>query len=67
MDPTVRKGLADFLEKNFDNMICGVLVLNMQRSREHSLTIATVRPVSKEVMGQYVEAWNRMSFLDNGS
>jgi nucleoside-diphosphate-sugar epimerase len=63
-NPTARNGMADFLEKNFERMSCGGLVLDTQRAREHSVTIAAEGPVSEEVVGRYVEAWKRMGFLN---
>ena len=63
-NPTARNGMADFLVKNFERMSCGGLVLDTQRAREHSVTIAAEGPVSEEVVGRYVEAWKRMGFLN---
>jgi hypothetical protein len=63
-NPTGRNGMADSLEKNFERMGCGKLVLDTQRAREHSVTIATEGSVSDEVVGRYLEAWKRMGFLN---
>lgn len=63
-NPTARNGMADFLEKNFERMSCGGLVLDTQKAKEHSATMAAEGPVSEEVVGRYVEAWKRMGYLD---
>lgn len=63
-NPTARSGFADFLEKNFERMSCGGLVLDTTRAKEHSVTMAREGPVSEEVIGRYVEAWKKMGFLN---
>ena len=63
-NPTMRNGMEDFLEKNFEKMSCGGLVLDTQRARGHSVTMAAEGPVSEEVVGRYVEAWTRIGFLN---
>ncbi|KFY61069.1 hypothetical protein V497_03195 [Pseudogymnoascus sp. VKM F-4516 (FW-969)] len=63
-NPTARNGMADFLEKNFERMSCGGLVLDTQRAREHSVTMAAEGPVSEVVVGRYIEAWRRIGFLN---
>lgn len=63
-NPTARNGMADFLEKNFERMSCGGLVLDTQRAREDSVTMAAEGPVSDEVVGRYVASWKRMGYLN---
>lgn len=63
-NPTARNGMADFLEKNFERMSCGGLVLDTQKAKEHSVTMAAEGPVPEEVVGRYVEAWKRMGYLN---
>jgi hypothetical protein len=56
--------MADFLEKNFERMSCGGLMLDTQKAREHSATMAAEGPVSEEVVARYVDAWKRMGYLN---
>jgi acyl transferase domain-containing protein/thioester reductase-like protein/acyl carrier protein len=63
-NPAMRAGMVDFLEKNFENMSCGGLVLDTKRAEEHSVTMANEGPVSDEVIGRYVEAWKKMGLLN---
>ncbi|KAF4965340.1 hypothetical protein FSARC_6855 [Fusarium sarcochroum] len=53
-----------FLEGHFERMACGGVVLDTQRSSEHSETIAREGPVSAEVVRSYVSSWKAMGFLD---
>ncbi|KAL0930003.1 beta-ketoacyl synthase domain-containing protein [Colletotrichum truncatum] len=55
--------ILGFLEGHFERMACGGIVLDTQRSREHSKTMATEGPVSAEVVRSYVSSWKSMSFL----
>ncbi|KAJ8106915.1 hypothetical protein OPT61_g9225 [Boeremia exigua] len=48
-NPTARNGMADFLEKNFERMSCGGLVLDTQKACEHSATLAREGPTAVKV------------------
>ncbi|OTB05891.1 hypothetical protein M426DRAFT_56127 [Hypoxylon sp. CI-4A] len=53
-----------FLEGHFERMACGGIILDTQRSSEHSETMAAQGPVSDEVVRSYVSAWKTSGFLD---
>ena len=55
--------LVDFLDANFLRMSCGGLLLETTKSREHSVTLRAVGPVSDEVAGKFVQSWKDMRFL----
>lgn len=55
--------LIEFLDGNFTRMACGGLLLDTTNSREHSKTLASVGPVSKDTARNYIEAWKKMGFL----
>lgn len=55
---------VDFLEGHFERMSCGGIILDTQRTREHSETMAVQGPVSAEVVRSYVSAWKMMGFLE---
>ena len=52
-----------FLAGHFERMACGGIVLDTQRSSEHSETMAAEGPVSAEVVRSYVSSWKAMGFL----
>ncbi|KID96266.1 Beta-ketoacyl synthase, partial [Metarhizium majus ARSEF 297] len=54
----------DFLEGHFERMACGGIVLDTQRSSEHSKILAAEGPVSTEVVRSYVSSWKAMGFLN---
>lgn len=54
----------DFLEGHFERMACGGIVLDTERSSEHSKTMAKEGPVSAEVVRSYVSSWKAMGFLN---
>ncbi|KAK7931080.1 hypothetical protein PG985_001792 [Apiospora marii] len=56
--------LLGFLESHFERMACGGIVLDTQRSGEHSRTMAAEGPVSAEVARAYVSSWREMGFLN---
>ncbi|EKG11419.1 Beta-ketoacyl synthase [Macrophomina phaseolina MS6] len=56
--------LVDFLEADFERMSCGGVLLETERSREHSPTMRAVGPVSEEVVARYISAWREVGFLD---
>ncbi|KAF5965623.1 polyketide synthase [Fusarium coicis] len=53
-----------FLEGHFERMACGGIVLDTQKSREHSETMATQGTVSAEVVRSYVSYWKAKGFLN---
>ncbi|PWY71773.1 ketoacyl-synt-domain-containing protein [Aspergillus sclerotioniger CBS 115572] len=55
--------LLEFLDSNYLRMSCGGLVLDVQRTLEHSKTLAAVGPVSEEVVRKYVHIWKEIGFL----
>ena len=61
-NPAVRA--IDFLESHFLRMACGGIVLDTQRSGEHSQTMAKSGPVSAELARSYVSAWKTTGFLE---
>lgn len=60
-NPAVR--LVDFLEKHFERMACGGIVLDTRRAEERSRTLAMQGPVSAEVVRSYVRRWKEGGFL----
>lgn len=50
--------LVDFLEDHFERMSSGGLILDTQKSQEHSETMARA-----EVARGYVESWKKVGFL----
>lgn len=55
--------LIEFLDDNFVRMSCGGLLLDTTRAREHSKTLASVRPVEDDVVRKYINAWKATGFL----
>ncbi|KAL5333395.1 hypothetical protein BJX70DRAFT_406246 [Aspergillus crustosus] len=55
--------LIEFLDDNFLRMSCGGLLLDTANSREHSVAMRGVGPVSAEVARKYIDAWKKMGFL----
>ena len=60
-NPAVR--LVGFLEKYFERMACGGIVLDTRRAEERSRTLAVQGPVSEEVVRSYVRRWKEGGFL----
>lgn len=56
--------LLDFLDDNYLRMSCGGLVLDVQKTLEHSKTLSAVGPVSEEVARKYIHVWKEIGFLD---
>ncbi|CAI7591626.1 unnamed protein product [Penicillium glandicola] len=56
--------LLEFLDSNYLRMSCGELVLDAQRTLEHSKTLAAVGPVSEEVVRKYIHIWKEIGFLN---
>ncbi|KAL9619500.1 MAG: hypothetical protein Q9160_005863 [Pyrenula sp. 1 TL-2023] len=63
-NPAARPGMADFLSGNFERMSCGGLILDTERAKEHSVTMANEGPVSPAVAMKFVDAWRGMGFLN---
>nr|APX43974.1 polyketide synthase [Pestalotiopsis microspora] len=55
--------LADFLGSNYKRMSCGGLVLDAQKTLEHSQTLSAVGPVTEEVIRRYIYVWKTIGFL----
>lgn len=55
--------LVDFLETHFVRMSCGGLVLDTAHSVEHSKTLKKSKPVPKELVEKYIQAWKAAGFL----
>ncbi|KAE8153332.1 hypothetical protein BDV25DRAFT_136938 [Aspergillus avenaceus] len=55
--------MADWLEKNFERMSCGGLLLDTTRAREQSSTLAHVKSVNEGTVRRYLQAWKRCGFL----
>ncbi|KAF4589049.1 Type I Iterative Polyketide synthase (PKS) [Ophiocordyceps camponoti-floridani] len=57
--------LLDFLDGNYLRMSCGGLVLDVKNTLEHSKTLASVGPVSEEVVRKYIHIWKEIGFLSS--
>ena len=55
--------LLEFLDSNYLRMSCGGLVLDVKNTLEHSRSLASVGPVSDEVVRKYVHVWKEIGFL----
>jgi hypothetical protein len=55
--------LIDFFEQYFVAMSCGQLMLDTVKTRSHSTTMQTMKPVEKDLVRKYVGAWKRSGFL----
>ncbi|KAE8141612.1 hypothetical protein BDV38DRAFT_278966 [Aspergillus pseudotamarii] len=63
-NPAARPGMPDWLETNFERMACGGLILNTERAKEHSRTMAReVGPVSPEMVSRFMDYWRKVGFL----
>ena len=56
--------LLEFLDSNYLRMSCGGLVLDTRRALEHSKSLATVGPMSEEVVRKYIHIWKEIGFLN---
>ncbi|OIW25922.1 hypothetical protein CONLIGDRAFT_512814 [Coniochaeta ligniaria NRRL 30616] len=63
-NPAARPGMVDFLSGNFERMSCGGLILDTERAKEHSATMASEGPVSPALATKFVDAWRGMGFLN---
>ena len=57
------KQVVEFFEEHFLRMSCGDLVLDTVKSRELSATLRATGVVMPELVGKYVEAWQRAGVL----
>ncbi|KAI4167226.1 MAG: hypothetical protein LQ343_007386 [Gyalolechia ehrenbergii] len=57
--------LLEFLDDNYLRMSCGGLVLDVEKTLEHSKTLSAVGPVSEEVVRKYIHVWKEIGFLAN--
>ncbi|KUI71338.1 Conidial yellow pigment biosynthesis polyketide synthase [Cytospora mali] len=55
--------LFDFLDRNFERMSCGGLVLDTTQAQQHSGTMAALGPVTSDVVEKYVKMWKQTGFL----
>ena len=55
--------LVGFLEEDFVRMSCGGVLLETERTREHSATMRGVGPVGADVVERYVRAWREGGYL----
>ncbi|KAL7906089.1 hypothetical protein GGI35DRAFT_458726, partial [Trichoderma velutinum] len=55
--------IIDFLDGHFVRMSCGGIVLDTQKAKEHSATMAAQGPVSDDIARAYVASWKAMGFL----
>ncbi|KAL8746209.1 MAG: hypothetical protein Q9184_007775 [Pyrenodesmia sp. 2 TL-2023] len=60
-NPAVK--LVEFLEEDFERMSCGGVLLDVERSLEHSPALGGVGAVEAEVVRGYVRAWKKSGFL----
>jgi nucleoside-diphosphate-sugar epimerase/SAM-dependent methyltransferase len=63
-NPAARGGMVDFLSANFERMSCGGLILDTEKAKEHSVTMANEGPVSPALARKFVDAWRGMGFLN---
>lgn len=63
-NPAGRPGMAEFLGGHFERMSCGGLILDVERAKEHSVTMAGEGPVSPELAVRYIDAWKKLGFLN---
>lgn len=62
-NPAGRPAMAEFLGGHFERMSCGGLILDVERAKEHSVTMAGTGPVSPELAVRYINGWREMGFL----
>ncbi|PNP51820.1 hypothetical protein THARTR1_07589 [Trichoderma harzianum] len=55
--------IIDFLDSHFERMSCGGIILDTQKAKEHSATMAVQGSVSSDVARAYVASWKAMGFL----
>ncbi|KAI1380101.1 hypothetical protein F4677DRAFT_452639 [Hypoxylon crocopeplum] len=60
-NPALR--LVEFLDRHFERMSCGGIILDTAKAVEHSPTLAAQGPVPTEVARRYIRAWKAEGFL----
>ncbi|KAJ5452007.1 hypothetical protein N7445_000190 [Penicillium cf. griseofulvum] len=55
--------LVDFLDGHFERMSCGGIILDTQKAKEHSATMAAEGPVNADIARAYVASWKAMGYL----
>ncbi|KAJ5382604.1 hypothetical protein N7517_000515 [Penicillium concentricum] len=55
--------LVDFLDGHFERMSCGGIILDTQKAKEHSATMAAEGPVNADIARAYVASWKAMRYL----
>ncbi|KAJ5378241.1 uncharacterized protein N7496_005650 [Penicillium cataractarum] len=54
-----------FLDRDYERMSCGGLVLDTSKTKEHSKTMASLGPLSPAVVEGYVRSWKETGFLSS--
>jgi hypothetical protein len=57
--------LVDFLEDHFIRMSCGGVLLGTANIRQHSPALASLGPVSDDIVRLYVQSWKNMGFISS--
>ncbi|KAF4629229.1 hypothetical protein G7Y89_g8917 [Cudoniella acicularis] len=57
------KTLIDFLDNEYLRIGCGDVLLDTTKSREHSETLAGVRPVEDDLARKFIKFWKDTGFL----
>lgn len=60
-NPTLR--IDAFLDDHFIRMACGGLVLDTERTREHSAHLRKLGEIGPESVRKYVQYWRQTGFL----
>lgn len=55
--------IIDFLDGHFERMSCGGIILDTQKAKEHSATMAAQGGVDADIARAYVASWKAMGFL----
>ena len=55
--------LVDFLDDDFVRMSCGGVLMDTEKTWEHSQAIRKVGPVEADVVRRYIRAWKETGFL----
>lgn len=62
-NPAGRQAMAEFLGGHFERMSCGGLVLDVERAKQHSATMADAGPVRPETAVMFIDGWRKGGFL----
>lgn len=57
------RNVIDFFDEHFIRMACGGLILDTSNTSEHSKALASVGPVSADLVRKYVLAWKQVGLL----